>query len=999
MKEPKMKKYIRKSIGIAGLVLTGMLFGCSDDAVPELESELRNEGDVTISCFSLNKRAVRLPDSTVEGMVRLVSAEPEVKADSTQAVADTIFLPTRITVDKKKIRVEMQIPENVELDREYLLTIHRERGKRRYVGGVRASFKGNLLCEVGEEAPEYRGLEGEGTEESPYLIGSADDFLSFLNNLRRDEMFHGSEMCFRQTADFTAPTQSSILDGRGYYGFDFEGCYDGDNHSIDNLYYIGNKDSSKDAGIGLFPELSGSAEVKNLRLTNVNINRAFNNVGALCGEVITRECVKISNVKVSGTIMDCHQQVGGLIGTGSGSLIVDGCDLSVNVEGDSYCGGVIGKFDGNSLIVNNITTQNHRFSIRATGDYAGGVVGYLESDDELRLTNIKLEHTVSSEDADVRIISARSEAGGLAGYAFLSFMPEALFGNVQILCPVSVDDKYAGGIIGNGDINVGMRFSGCKVKSVVKGKSGVGGFFGKLNGYSDMGWVFEGGDGANCFEADLGAAGVTASDHGGGIFGYLYHCHKIMGNKVKVAANVDVSGECAGGVAGYVEYSDIDPSRFIINTSMRVKGDSKVGGFAGKSLYGSIVDSRNPVFDVEATPRAYIPAKSQFPSVLSCMVEGRDYVGGIVGHSESKLLCLASGATITSRGSYAGGVAGYAGIYDGYPIQRCVFMGSLGSSGTYTGGIAGFLTNSVSGKRAGGFLRDCVNYSAINGGSHTGGIAGMVDYSSGVRMELHRSVNLGRVSGGVPCGGLIGKCDGTGGVGMGMVGLANYGDVNSTGNDSGAGVGGIIGDAASTHIAINGAMNKGNIHAEGHVQGVAGVVGVLGHDPGGASFYQSHNGELYWSANYGKISCSNRETYIGGVCGWLEEGYSGGHDSYIHDCYNIGEVTTDHNSDTGGILGYVDHFGRSERCINFGKVSYGNAMIGTQKSACIFYHSNLNMINGTGKDWCADRKINSSDQGNTGKYKGISFDNTNWKMTSGRPHLASNRFEDVTPPQ
>lgn len=191
MKEPKMKKYIRKSIGIAGLVLTGMLFGCSDDAVPELESELRNEGDVTISCFSLNKRAVRLPDSTVEGMVRLVSAEPEVKADSTQAVADTIFLPTRITVDKKKIRVEMQIPENVELDREYLLTIHRERGKRRYVGGVRASFKGNLLCEVGEEAPEYRGLEGEGTEESPYLIGSADDFLSFLNNLRRDEMFHG----------------------------------------------------------------------------------------------------------------------------------------------------------------------------------------------------------------------------------------------------------------------------------------------------------------------------------------------------------------------------------------------------------------------------------------------------------------------------------------------------------------------------------------------------------------------------------------------------------------------------------------------------------------------------------------------------------------------------------------------------------------------------------------------------------------------------------------
>lgn len=979
-----------------------LVCACSDDVNPDgLDSQLKQEGDVTISCFNLNKSAFRIPASVEYVSLRLVTVK---SSESSEEMAkwtrgnraterDTIHLAAKIIVGDQKIRIETSIPKGISLNEEYILTLHPEQGMRRYAGGVKATFDSNLMVKVGDEAPSYRGLEGEGTEESPYLIGNADDFLSFLNNLRRDEIFSGSELFFRQTADFTAPTQSSIVDGRGYYGFKFAGIYDGNNHKIDNLYYIGDRNSDKDSYIGLFPELHDGATIRNLTLSNVNISRAYNNVGALCGYSMGN--VSISNVSVSGNISDCNSYVGGLVGYALGSLTVDGYDMAVNVDGCYNTGGAVGEFNGRDITISHVTTKSHRFSVLASDSHAGGIIGYGLVEGKLNLNNIELEHTVSAEDADVKIIHGEANAGGLIG-TLSDSNEKFIFDNIEISCPVSTDESYAGGLIGLVNLRSGIQISGCRVKSIVSGETSIGGFFGEAecdNAYIE----FAGPDGSNCFETDLSAAGIKAGSKGGGLIGQLLNCTGFKGSKVKIAANVNVSGECAGGVIGYSDKSDVDPSFFDVNTLMRVKGTSKVGGIIGQSSLGSIADSKNPVFDVERTPQAFIPSKSQFPSVVSCMVEGTDYVGGLIGYAESRLYCLASASTVTASGSYAGGIAGYAGIYDGSPIQRCVFMGSLGCQGSHVGGIAGYLANAVNGKTSGGFLRDCVNYSEIRGGDYTGGIVGNVDYTSGVRMELHWSVNLGKVNGGVPCGGLIGKCDGNGGVGMGMVGLANYGDVNSSASGNTSGVGGVIGHARSTHIAINGAMNKGDIHAEGRVNGIGGVVGVLGHDPGGV--YQDHNGEMYWSANYGTVSCSNPESYAGGVCGWLEEGYSGGRDSYIHDCYNIGEVTTNHNSDTGGILGYVDHFGRIERCINFGNVSYGNATIGTQKPACIFYHSDLNMIDGTGKDWCADRKIKSSEQGDQSKYKGISFDNTNWKMTGGRPHLASNRFEDVVPPQ
>lgn len=976
---------------------------CSNDDIPDnQETELRQEGDETVSCFNLNRTAFNLPESAADVSLRLVSPDnPEddtagtpKEAKTKEAKRDTLHLPTKLVMTDNKIRVETRIPKGVTLDKTYLLTLHSERGARRYAGGVKATFKGNRLTGIEAEAPAYRGLEGEGTEESPYLIGSADDFLSFLNNLRRDEMFSGSELCFRQTADFTAPTQSSIVDGRGYYGFTFAGIYDGSGHSIDNLYYVGNKDSEKDSKIGLFPRLIDGAAIRNLSLPNVMISRVYGTVGALCGYASGN--VTISNVSTSGTITDCQNQVGGLIGYACGSLNVDGYDMSMNLEGATNVGGAVGEANCNNLVISNMTTESHRFSVSATDSKAGGVAGTIDNDGSLCLSNITLEHTVSAEDADVRIISTPSNGGGLIG--FLWSGPSTRMENIKIKCPVYADNGLAGGLAGCCEMESDIGLHKCRVMSTISGGSEIGGFFGSLECWGNYTLGFTGSDGDNCFKVDLAAAGIRASSNGGGLIGTLKRGPAINGPKISISANVSTSGQGAGGVIGYMEESTLDPSLFDLNSSMRVKGDTKVGALVGQSRLGSICDSRNPEFDVERTPKAYIPSKSDFPSQVCCMVEGNNYVGGIVGYSESFLYRLASASTVTAHGSYAGGIAGYAGICDGSPVQRCVFMGTLGCGGPYTGGITGYLANAVEGRTPGGFMRDCVNYSDISGGNYTGGITGIVDYTSCVRMELHWSVNLGNIKGGVSCGGLIGKCDGNGGVGMGMVGLANYGNVNSTGNDNTAGVGGIIGHARSTHIAINGAMNKGDIHAEGHVQGVGGIAGILGHDANGAAVYQDHNGEMYWSANYGKISCSNRESYIGGVCGWLEEGYSGGHDSYIHDCYNIGEVTTDHNSDTGGILGYVDHFGRIERCVNFGHVSYGNATVGTQKPACIFYHSDLNMIEGTGNGWCADKKISTANQGQQSQYRGLSFDNTNWKMTGGRPHLASNRFEDVTPP-
>ena len=53
----------------------------------------------------------------------------------------------------------------------------------------------------------------------------------------------------------------------------------------------------------------------------------------------------------------------------------------------------------------------------------------------------------------------------------------------------------------------------------------------------------------------------------------------------------------------------------------------------------------------------------------------------------------------------------------------------------------------------------------------------------------------------------------------------------------------------------------------------------------------------------GRHRVATQKGNVAGILGIMEEGS----DSNVDDCWNSGEIKHDHDSDNGGIVGYVDH--------------------------------------------------------------------------------------------
>ena len=116
----------------------------------------------------------------------------------------------------------------------------------------------SLLDNVQVSFEELNLFEGEGTEQSPFLIKNEDDF----RNFRRLEMSEENLFYFKQTDNITLtqPLETGA-------DVSFCGVYDGDGYYIENLNAPSNSSSE---AVTLIRYLYGT--VKNLGLKDVNIN-------------------------------------------------------------------------------------------------------------------------------------------------------------------------------------------------------------------------------------------------------------------------------------------------------------------------------------------------------------------------------------------------------------------------------------------------------------------------------------------------------------------------------------------------------------------------------------------------------------------------------------------------------------------------------------------------------------------------------------------------------
>ena len=270
---------------------------------------------------------------------------------------------------------------------------------------------------------------GDGSSESPFLINTAEElkwYASYVNGESGDNVVHNTA-CAQLVKDIDLSTVCGK--GKGSWrpiakydvyksgGKKFDGVFDGNGHTISNLY-INNKYSSC---LGLFGRIeptspSAPASVKNLKMANVQIV-GLNNIAAVCG---TGKYVTLENIEVISGSITGSNYICGISACGGSAR---NCINRANVTAYGfYAAGIIQTiYDKVSNCSNygNITTGEGR-----AGGIAGGSIGPSKLTDCANYGDIHVTETISSSDCGV---------GGLLGDPWILEISNcANFGNIYL---------------------------------------------------------------------------------------------------------------------------------------------------------------------------------------------------------------------------------------------------------------------------------------------------------------------------------------------------------------------------------------------------------------------------------------------------------------------------------------------------------------------------------------------------------------------------------------
>lgn len=276
-------------------------------------------------------------------------------------------------------------------------------------------------------------LMADGIE--PSINGDGKYEISTLDHLLWISTNSGSwSSDFIQTADINASSTSNWNEGAGFspignFDIKFTGTYDGNNHSIDNLYIYQPENSI----IGLFGCLSGDVTttgVYNLGVSNVNIT-GKNLVGGLIGN--TRDYSTVNNCYSTGVVSG-NMIVGGLIGFNYSNSTINNCYSTVNISAsDTDAGGLVGQ----SLS----STINSSFSSGSVSGIinVGGLAGYINTNSTVSNCYSSCSVSIAGDNSDIvgglvgqsanstinnsystGSVSGVSNVGGLLGYKYYS---------------------------------------------------------------------------------------------------------------------------------------------------------------------------------------------------------------------------------------------------------------------------------------------------------------------------------------------------------------------------------------------------------------------------------------------------------------------------------------------------------------------------------------------------------------------------------------------------
>lgn len=200
----------------------------------------------------------------------------------------------------------------------------------------------SLLLSFSVCAESVVPFEGEGTEDNPYLIGTAEEMYKFAEIVNNGYSFEGeylkltSDVLLYDLSDKTAELVTTWIPIGADYSVAFRGSFDGDNHTIRGVYI--NSDKSYQA---LFGCVYGGA-IRNVILSDSYIKGHY----AVAGIVASHSSVYewdhndgiIENCVNNATIVNSSFHTGGVVAFG---MTVKNCTNNGNVTGaDKWVGGV-----------------------------------------------------------------------------------------------------------------------------------------------------------------------------------------------------------------------------------------------------------------------------------------------------------------------------------------------------------------------------------------------------------------------------------------------------------------------------------------------------------------------------------------------------------------------------------------------------------------------------------------------------------------------------------
>ena len=260
-------------------------------------------------------------------------------------------------------------------------------------------------------------LQGSGTQNDPYQISSASDFVMIATKISESNSGEGEYFKVMNDIDFGGSDANHVqlpsigkaaITNVASVAWGFEGTLDGDNHEIKGIYHTDNSNSKEGQFNALFSSLGENGVIKNLVFGKDNYVNSYNYVApfasiskgtienctnnaditatnafasGVCGQMIGGKGT-ISRCTNNGNISAMTYAVGIIAGTQSGAAVsnyaylVEDCvnNGTMSTLNDLGVAGIAGSYSGSLVKCINNGDINGNANGKTTAQYAAGIV-------------------------------------------------------------------------------------------------------------------------------------------------------------------------------------------------------------------------------------------------------------------------------------------------------------------------------------------------------------------------------------------------------------------------------------------------------------------------------------------------------------------------------------------------------------------------------------------------------------------------------------------------